>query len=71
MERNLNHHGEIIVKAYTAGELALLYGVSINTLRTWLKPHRNRVGTKNSRYYTPLQVLRIFECLGYPGNFIP
>ena len=56
------------VKAYTITELAGLYGISLKTLRTWLSPHQERIGPRLGRYYTVLQVRRIFECLGQPDG---
>ena len=56
------------VKAYTITELARLYGISLKTLRTWLAPHQDRIGPRRGRYYTVLQVRRIFECLGQPDS---
>lgn len=56
------------VKAYTITELARLYGISLKTLRTWLSPHQQAIGPRLGRYYTVLQVRRIFECLGQPDR---
>lgn len=56
------------VKAYTITELARLYGISLKTMRTWLSPHQHHIGPRLGRYYTVLQVRRIFECLGQPDS---
>ncbi len=56
------------IKPYTPSELADVYGVSRKTLNTWLKPHREAVGKRESIYYTALQVKIIFEKLGLPAK---
>jgi hypothetical protein len=58
--------GETTVKAYTITELAALYGISIKTIKTWLKPHETIIGEKQGRYFTTLQVRMIFEKIGEP-----
>lgn len=55
-----------LIKPYSIKELAALYGVSTKTLRTWLRPHKEAIGERVSRYYTILQVRIIFEKLGMP-----
>lgn len=67
MNNTFNTSLEIKIGPYTPKELALLYGVSIKTLRTWLSPHRQQVGDRKSKYYTAKQVRIIFEQLGEPG----
>ncbi len=58
----------IIVKTYSKVELRTMYGVSRETLNTWLKPiecilpHYN----PNCKVLTPAQVKIIFEELGTP-----
>jgi uncharacterized protein YjcR len=54
------------VKAYTITEIAALYGISIKTIKTWLKPHAAAIGEKQGRYFTTLQVRIIFEKIGTP-----
>lgn len=54
------------VKPATTKELAILYGVSPKTLRTWLQPHRLKIGERKSRYYTARQVRIIWDVLGEP-----
>jgi len=61
-----NNPTESICKPYTKKELAGLYGISIKTLRTWLRPHLHLIGEPPGRYYTVRQVRLIFECLGEP-----
>ena len=55
-----------MVKAYTIKELADLYGISVKTFRTWLRPHLHVIGKKCGRYFTALQVRKIFDILGIP-----
>ncbi len=55
-----------LTRAYSVKELAGLYGVSSFTMKKWLEPHRESVGEKQGRFYTPLQVKIIFDCLGEP-----
>ncbi len=63
----MNTNNETItVKPYSVKELSSLYGVSPKTLRTWLRPHKEAIGERISRYYTTLQVGIIFEKLGMP-----
>lgn len=54
------------VKPYTITELAALYGMSIKTIKTWLKPHAETIGVRRGRYFTTLQVRIIFEKIGEP-----
>ena len=44
------------IKAYSVQELTDLYGVRAKTLRTWLRPHKEAIGKRESIYYTVLQV---------------
>jgi uncharacterized protein YjcR len=61
-----NNMEAIKTKAYTTKELAGLYGVSLKTLRKWLKPHQPSIGKKVSIYFTKKQVEIIFEKIGEP-----
>jgi transposase-like protein len=54
------------VKPYSIKELALLYGVCDKTLKKWLKPFAETIGTKQGRYYNVAQVSIIFDKLGLP-----
>jgi transposase-like protein len=56
--------GQIKPTTQTFGELCQLYGVSETTLRKWLKKIKEY--KKGARYYTPLEVKRIYEKLGEP-----
>jgi transposase len=40
------------VKASTKKEMAAIYGVSVRTFNSWLKPFEEKVGEKRGRYYT-------------------
>jgi hypothetical protein len=57
-----------IIKFSSKKELALSYGITIKTLNKSLKPFEDRIGKKVTRYYTPLQVSIIYECLGLPNS---
>jgi hypothetical protein len=56
----------IEIKPYTTKQLALLYGVSANTMRTWIRKHKNAVGEKNGHFYSIWQIEIIFDKIGYP-----
>ncbi len=58
------------IVALSPGELAKMYIVSLRTLRAWLKPHAAVIGTRTARTYTPLQVEKIFSCIGLPAKNI-
>lgn len=53
-------------KPYTTKQLADLYGVSLKTLRKWLKPYREEIGQRNGHFYTCKQVETIFNSIGLP-----
>ena len=55
------------IKPYSLTELAGIYGVTLHTIRVWLKPHLPAIGEKQGRLFTALQVKIIFEKLGLPG----
>ena len=55
-----------IPKALTPGELAAKYEVTTKTLKTWLDKYRDKIGERISKYYTPLQVQRIYDCIEPP-----
>ena len=57
------------VRAYSIGELAILYGISARTMNRWLKPHMEIVGKRQGRFYTVKQVELIFEQLGLPKDY--
>lgn len=58
----------IQLKPYTVLELARIYGVSDRTMKKWIRPFENEVGTKIGYFYTVVQVKIIFEKLGIPGE---
>ena len=58
---------EVMIRPYTAKELAGLYGVSTKTLRTWMLPHKEAIGERVSHYFTALQIQIIFDRLGLPS----
>ena len=47
-------------------ELAIAYGVSLNTLNSWLKPFRKEIGEYRGKVFTPKQVKLIYDLLGQP-----
>ena len=49
-------------------ELAGLYHVSAKTMKTWLRRHEDKIGKRDSIYYTVRQVKMIFECIGAPDD---
>ena len=57
------------VRAYSLGELAILYGISVRTMNRWLKPHMEIVGKRQGRFYTVKQIELIFEQLGLPKDY--
>lgn len=60
---------KVSIKAYSIGELAALYEISVRTMNRWLKPHLEKVGKREGRFYSIKQVSVIFEQLGMPGDF--
>jgi hypothetical protein len=56
------------IKPYSLTELGRIYGVQSRTIKKWLTPHSDAIGTKIGRLYTALQVKIIFEKLGLPGK---
>lgn len=62
----MNHKSKGI-KPYSKRELAALYEVPVRSFYTLLKPHEDYIGPKIGRYYSVLQVERIFERLGLPS----
>ena len=57
------------VRAYSIGELAGLYEISVRTMNRWLKPHLIIIGERQGRFYTVKQVEIIFEQLGLPKDY--
>lgn len=64
-----NARKTVEVKVYSIGELAALYEISVRTMNRWLKPHLEKIGKREGRFYSVKQVVIIFEQLGMPGNF--
>jgi transposase len=54
------------IKPYSTKELSQIYGVSERTMLKWMKPFAEEVGKKHGRFYTVLQVEKIFQRLGVP-----
>lgn len=51
----------------TKTELAAAYGVCLNTLKKWLKPHAEALGQyTGKRVLTPNQVQIIYDRIGEP-----
>ncbi|WP_460558931.1 hypothetical protein [Ferruginibacter profundus] len=57
------------VKAYSIGELASLYEISVRTMNRWLKPHLEKIGKRQGRFFTVKQVETIFDLLGLPKEY--
>ncbi len=58
---------EMVMKPCNLKELAERYCVSTKTMRSWLLPHEKIIGKRTtSRYFTALQIRRIYEQLGEP-----
>ncbi|MBL7745856.1 MAG: hypothetical protein JNM19_00390 [Chitinophagaceae bacterium] len=57
------------IKVYSIGELAALYEVSVRTMNRWLKPHLEKIGKREGRFYSVKQVSIIFDQLGLPKDF--
>lgn len=54
------------IRAYNIKELCSLYNVSRKTFSKWLKPFEQQIGQRQGRYYTVVQVERIFMHIGIP-----
>ncbi len=55
------------LKPLAPGQLAQLYGITVNRLNAWLKPHRKAIGKRhNTYYYSIKQVKIVFSLLGDP-----
>lgn len=53
-------------KSYNLTQLAAMYQVSTDTMRSWLK--KIDLGERFGKIFTPKQVRQIFEHLGEPGK---
>ncbi len=58
---------KVPVKCYTISELAAVYDLTAKAFRTLLKPHLSAIGKRVGRYYSPKQVLIIFDRIDLPG----
>jgi len=58
-----------IIKAYSKGEIALLYGISMKSLETWLN-HLEELGPRIGRFYSPRQIEIIFTQYGVPQSLL-
>ncbi len=58
------------LRPYTKKEIADLYGRSVTSLTTMLKPYNEDIGKKIGRYYTVTQVSIIFKKLNPPDCFL-
>ncbi len=58
------------LRPYSKKELADLYGRSVTSLTTMLKPYVEDIGKKIGRYYTTAQVEMIFKKLHPPDCFL-
>lgn len=47
-------------------DLALLYGVTYKTMRSWLRNLEHELGAYQGKRYTPAQVQSIIQRLGAP-----
>lgn len=56
----------IVIRPSSQKELAYMYKVDKRTITRWLKPHKDRIGHREGRYYTVKQLAIIFDVLGLP-----
>jgi hypothetical protein len=59
---------EIVIKPCTHTGLAAAYGLSPKVLRSWLRPHQQRIGQRVGYKYSLEQLLIIIELFGLPSN---
>jgi hypothetical protein len=55
------------IKAYTLKQLAALYGFTVQTMRKWIAPLKDKIGPRIGHFYNPKQIKIIFEHLGNPS----
>ncbi|HVD99539.1 MAG TPA: hypothetical protein VNB90_15125 [Cytophagaceae bacterium] len=60
----------IPLKNYTMKELLIIYGVSRNTFKKWLKPLKKLLGNRDGYYYSILQIKIIFSALQLPSHVV-
>ena len=56
--------GDILTRPMTTAELSACYGVTVKTVRKWIRPHKDRLGARVGYIWTPRQVAIIIEVLG-------
>jgi len=52
--------------AQSKNQLANAYKVSLKTFISWIEPFRDNIGEYRGKSYTPKQVRKIYDLLGYP-----
>ncbi|MEM7298391.1 MAG: hypothetical protein AAF391_09020 [Bacteroidota bacterium] len=57
---------EVIATPMSLSELANAYDVSNKIMKKWLAPYQKEIGKRVGILYTSKQVMKIYECLGYP-----
>ncbi len=57
----------IAIKPYTLKELAVIYGLHRETMRSWLQPFKDEIGERKGYYYQIPQVRIIFQKLMLPS----
>ena len=62
----MQNEQQLIIKALTPGELADLYEITTKTLKSMVDMHKEKIGKRGSKYFTSLQVKKIYDCLGVP-----
>ena len=60
----------MLIKSYSKFELRTMYGISRDTLNTWLKPIESMLPHYNQKckVLTPAQIKVVFEELGTPSE---
>jgi hypothetical protein len=66
MKNEVDLSTKIQLKAYSPREVAELYDISNRILKKWLTPFENEIGPRIGHYYSPKQMMVIFEKLGIP-----
>ena len=67
---HLDEHDDELapVKAYSLGELMILYGKCRNTIKGWIRRHEDKIGPRVGHFYTREQVRILFRCIDHPDN---
>jgi hypothetical protein len=58
---------EFVIKPCTHTGLARAYGISRKVLYSRLRPYREKIGPRKGYKYSLLQLLVIFELIGFPA----